>query len=102
MKPFGANGSSFTIPEKREQKINRSKGPGDYDTDTSFNLTKGTIKGGPYIAADNDFEGRNSFANASLMKSAYSNKYIYKNMSPNTRAKVDNMSKSFTVSSKKI
>ena len=99
---FGQNAKSFTIAEKREQKIDRSLGPGDIDTDISFNMTKTSLKGGPYIASDNDFEGRNSFAEASANKSRYSNKYLLKNMSPDTRNKVVNMSKSFTVSSKKI
>jgi hypothetical protein len=102
--PFGSNVKSFKIGEKRESKIDRSPGPGDFDTDASFNLTKGSIKGGPYIASDNDFEGRNSFMNASLDKvSRYSNKYLYKNMSPNTREKVKNINNnSFTVNSKNI
>lgn len=52
---MGSNTGKFTIGLKRETKINQSPGPGDYDTDASMNITKGTIKGGPYIAEENDF-----------------------------------------------
>jgi hypothetical protein len=76
------------MKERRE-----GPGPGEYDTDASLNITKESIKGKTYIAADNDFEAKNSFQNASLeRKSRYSNKYLYKNMSPDSRNKVVNSS----------
>lgn len=58
---FGKDNRPMTIGLKRNSKINRSPGPGDYDTDTSLNLTKPTIGGGVYIADKDDFEDRNSW-----------------------------------------
>ena len=98
----------MTIGGKYKNDITRSPGPGDFDTDASFILTKGSIIGGPYIASDNDFEGRNSFQVDTSIPSALNkstlNKYLLKNMSPDTRNKVMNMNQNqtFTVSSKKI
>ena len=95
---FGSKSGKFTIGLKREEKIPLSPGPGDFDTDASFNITKGSIKGGPYITNDNDYLGKNSFNNMSMdsgkITTKYSNKYIFKNMSPDSKTKVMNMDRS--------
>lgn len=51
----------FTIGIKRDSKIERSPGPGDFDTDTSLNITKPAIRGGPYIKEKDDFEDHNQW-----------------------------------------
>jgi hypothetical protein len=51
----------MTLGAKYKDYINMSPGPGEHDTDASMNITKGSIVGGPYIASDNDYEGRNNF-----------------------------------------
>ena len=90
---FGNGAQSFTMGKKYKDERRDGPGPGEYDTDASLNITKESIKGKTYIAADNDFDKRNSFQNASLeRKSRYSNKYLYKNMSPDSRNKVINSS----------
>lgn len=90
---FGT-GKSFTIGTKREEPLKRTPAVGEYDVDKGLNMTKESIKGGIYIAADNAFETRNSFLKASLeKKSRYANKYLLKNMSPDSRAKVFNLNK---------
>ena len=89
---FGKGAKGFTIGLKAKDEVKQGPGPGEYDTDASLNLTKGSINQKTYIAADNDFEGRNSFQNASQAR--YSNKYLYKNMSPDSKSKVDNLNKS--------
>lgn len=90
---FGT-GKSFTIGTKREEPYKRTPAVGEYDVDKGLNMTKESIKGGSYIAADNAFETRNSFLKASLEKnSRYANKYLLKNMSPDSRDKVYNLNK---------
>ena len=60
MTSFGKDDRPMTIGLKRNSKIERSPGPGDY-TDTSLDLTKPSIGGGPYIADKDDFDKRNSW-----------------------------------------
>lgn len=91
MGSFGNGAQGFTIGKKYKDERREGPGPGEYDTDASMNITRESIKGKTYIAADNDFEYKNSFQNASLerkSKSRYSNSYLYQNMSPNSKTKV--------------
>ena len=66
MGSFGNVSKSFTMGKKYKDERREGPGPGEYDTDASLNVTKESIKGKTYIAADNDFDARNSFQNASL------------------------------------
>jgi len=68
MNSFGSDSKGFTIGKKYKDEIRQGPGPGSYDTDASLNVTKTSPNGKTYIAADNDFEGRNSFLNASIDK----------------------------------
>ena len=58
---FGKNSKGFTIGLKRDSRIERSPGPGDFDTDSSLNHTKPRIPGGAYISEKDDFEEKNSW-----------------------------------------
>jgi|TARA_B110000285_G_C15115305_1_gene613688 hypothetical protein len=61
MTSFAGKSGGFTIGLKRHSKIERSPGPGDFDTDTSLNITKPAIRGGPYIKERDDFDDHNEW-----------------------------------------
>jgi hypothetical protein len=61
MTGFGNDSKGFTIGLKRNSKIERSPGPGDFDTEDSLIHTKPRTPGGAYIAEKDDFEERNSW-----------------------------------------
>ena len=75
--------NAFTIGLKRDSKIDRSPGPGDFDANTSLNVTKPAIRGGPYISDKNDFEEKNAWQ----YQSQTSNPYVQKPRTPTTAGK---------------
>lgn len=58
---FGKDSKGFTIGLKRESKIERSPGPGDFETDVNSN-----IQGGPYISEKDDYFEKNFSVNQSF------------------------------------
>lgn len=64
--------------QKRDNKIERSPGIGDYDVENSLNITKPAIRGGPYIKEKDDFEEHNAWQ----YQNSISNPYVKKPKTP--------------------
>lgn len=61
---FGTgNKFSIGLPIEIKYEVKQGPRPGDYDI--PLNQTVDLVNRGPYVAADNDFEGCNSFLRAS-------------------------------------
>lgn len=58
---FGQDSKGFTIGLKRGSKIQRSPGPGDFETDVNSG-----IQGGPYISERDDYFEKNFSVNQSF------------------------------------
>lgn len=57
---FGSNTKSFTIGEKRTERVVESMGPGSYDPDLADNLTKTKVT--TTVRMDNSSPSRGTFA----------------------------------------
>ena len=68
---FGQDSKGFTIGLKRDSKIARSPGPGDFETDASL------IKGGPYISERDDYYEKNFSVNQSFTKTPQKTMDVY-------------------------